>query len=260
MSWIVRIVVDDSKIETMTTAAIMADSTGCAEVTDPAAPGSTTLLIGFDTKPDADRFGLDYPGASIEPVEESTWARTRTSAVPHASGPLELEVGTAFGHGGHPTTQLALDALAELGDGEGRTLLDVGCGTGVLSIAAARQGFVVSGCDIDPEAVAIAVRNAERNAVADRVSFVCATPTQLATPAWLMRSRGFDSVVINTLVGVHESEAAAISSLASESAPILVTGIQGETQLARVEAAYDQREIRERRHLDPWVLAVLSTR
>ena len=260
MSWVVRVVVDEAALDSTMTAAVMADSTGCAEVTDPATPELTTLVIGFDTETEADRFADGHPGAAVEPVDSSLWAQAETTTLTHSSGPIELEVGTAFGHGGHPTTQLALNAIVDLGDGEGRTLLDVGCGTGVLSIAAARQGFIVSGCDIDPEAVAIASRNADRNGVSDHVSFVCAPPTQLATPGWLMRSAGFDVVVVNTLVGVHETEGAAVTALAGEAAPIVVTGLQGQDQLDRAVAAYEGRSARGHRHQDPWVLATLSTR
>jgi ribosomal protein L11 methyltransferase len=74
-----------------------------------------------------------------------------------------IDPGRAFGTGAHPTTMLCLAHLLEL---EPTSLLDVGCGSGVLSIAAARLGFApVRALDVDPAAVAIAQDNATANEV-----------------------------------------------------------------------------------------------
>lgn len=82
---------------------------------------------------------------------------------------VEIDPGPSFGHGAHPTTRLCLEALDRLVT-PGTAVLDVGCGSGVLAIAAVRLGadraFAV---DIDPAAVAATRANAERNGVADRV-------------------------------------------------------------------------------------------
>jgi ribosomal protein L11 methyltransferase len=75
-----------------------------------------------------------------------------------------IDPGRAFGTGGHPTTQLCLQLL----DGEERgSVLDVGCGSGVLSIAAAKLGFApVLAFDFDPQAIEATERNAADNGVA----------------------------------------------------------------------------------------------
>jgi ribosomal protein L11 methyltransferase len=74
-----------------------------------------------------------------------------------------IDPGRAFGTGGHPTTQLCLELLA----GEERgSVLDIGCGSGVLSIAAAKLGFQpVLAFDFDPQAVEATERNAADNGV-----------------------------------------------------------------------------------------------
>jgi ribosomal protein L11 methyltransferase len=79
---------------------------------------------------------------------------------------LEVDPGRTFGHGAHPTTRLCLAALDEL-VGPGTTVLDVGCGSGVLAVASARLGAgQVVAVDIDPAAVEATAANAARNGVA----------------------------------------------------------------------------------------------
>ena len=80
--------------------------------------------------------------------------------------PLRLEPGLAFGTGSHATTKMCLEVL----DGmhlEGASVLDLGCGSGILGLAALRLGCVsVKGCDIDPKARDAALDNAQRNHIA----------------------------------------------------------------------------------------------
>lgn len=78
---------------------------------------------------------------------------------------LILDPGMAFGTGSHPTTRLCLEWL-ERNVAAGDSVLDYGCGSGILAIAAARLGAAqVAGVDIDPQAVEAARANAERNGV-----------------------------------------------------------------------------------------------
>jgi len=80
-------------------------------------------------------------------------------------GALIIEPGQGFGTGQHPTTRQILSLLEPLAaQGGVASALDIGCGSGVLALAAARLGVRVHGVDVEPEAVADAIRNAERNA------------------------------------------------------------------------------------------------
>lgn len=84
---------------------------------------------------------------------------------------LDIEPGATFGMGDHPTTMLSLRAVRRcFCDGVPARVLDVGCGSGVLAIAAAKLGATVAdGIDISPAAEVITADNAARNGVADRV-------------------------------------------------------------------------------------------
>lgn len=146
-------------------------------------------------EPDADAAALlaeaaaaiglaEVPSFSIEEVAEQNWVQLTQSQfdpirvserlwiVPSwhespdpAAINLILDPGMAFGTGSHPTTRLCLEWL-ERNVSAGCSLLDYGCGSGILAIAAARLGAgTVAGVDIDPQAVDAARANAERNGV-----------------------------------------------------------------------------------------------
>jgi ribosomal protein L11 methyltransferase len=83
---------------------------------------------------------------------------------------IELDPGLAFGTGTHPTTSLCLEWL-DAQDIAGRAVVDYGCGSGILAIAAAKLGAAsVLAMDIDPQALIATRDNAARNRVADRIA------------------------------------------------------------------------------------------
>lgn len=91
------------------------------------------------------------------------WVGPPWEPVPEGAHAVVIEPGRAFGTGAHATTRLCVEVLAELARG---SLLDVGCGSGVLSVAAAKLEFApVYAVDHDPVAVEATVVNAEANGV-----------------------------------------------------------------------------------------------
>jgi len=137
---------------------------------------------------------LGLPGL-ISPLPDTDWvARSLEGLAPVAAGrfflhgshdrerrraggvSLEIDAGTAFGTGHHGTTEGCLAALdALLKRQRPRRILDLGCGTGVLAIAAARAlRCGVSASDIDPEAVRVTRRNAARNNAAPLLEAIVA--------------------------------------------------------------------------------------
>ena len=111
---------------------------------------------------------------------------------------IKLDPGRAFGTGLHPTTRLCLMGIEDWYDdyltGDAR-VLDVGCGSGILSIAAARGGGSVLAIDIDPVAVEATTANAELNGFADLI-----TARQGSLP--LEEPKLFHLVVANLISGV----------------------------------------------------------
>jgi ribosomal protein L11 methyltransferase len=100
-------------------------------------------------------------------VVKPPWSRIRMK---RGQIPIEITPGMAFGTGTHASTQLCLQALEKYHEKKGFSVLDVGTGSGILSIAAARLGAgEILGVDIDNEAVRIAKENVEKNQLSDCV-------------------------------------------------------------------------------------------
>ena len=93
------------------------------------------------------------------------------------NGDIIIEPGIAFGTGEHPTTYSCMEALAkwivEDEKMQHQTCLDVGCGSGILALAAAHLGMNAYGIDIEEDAIAAAYKNAEVNSLSSNVKFDC---------------------------------------------------------------------------------------
>jgi ribosomal protein L11 methyltransferase len=134
------------------------------------------------------------PEAQFRPIQHTNWAETwkehyrpipigrRLMIVPawlevetQDRIPIRIDPGMAFGTGTHPTTQLCLELIEEILQPDyvreqDRDVIDVGCGTAILSIAALKLGARRAlGVDIDPDAIQAARENAQTNGVAERL-------------------------------------------------------------------------------------------
>jgi ribosomal protein L11 methyltransferase len=113
---------------------------------------------------------------------------------------IRLDPGRAFGNGAHPTTQLCLAAL-ERHLPSNATVIDVGTGTGILAIAAAKLGAgAVLAFDTDPEAVRVARANVTANDLVEKVRVEEGSLVELLTDQWGVVAASL--MVVNILAGV----------------------------------------------------------
>ncbi len=138
-------------------------------------------------------------------------------------GDLIIPPGNAFGIGDHPTTRACLEAIDELSDSLS-TCLDVGCGSGILALAAALRGLEVDGFDIDPTSVETAAKNAATNNLT--VRFSTKSLGDFTTPRDLVVANLFAEVLTAmapelirltgkhlVLAGIMESKASSVMEL-----------------------------------------------
>jgi len=141
-----------------------------------------------------------------------------------------LDPGLAFGTGTHPTTALCLTWLDSL-DLEGKTVVDFGCGSGILSLAALKLGAKkVIGIDIDPQALQASLANAKRNNVEDRL--------ELFLPKDQPNLKA-DVVVANILAGPLRELAPTIIEFVGDNSLLALSGVL-EEQAAELQIIYGQ--------------------
>lgn len=207
--------------------------------------------------------GLQWESASFRGVEDEDWERawldqfqpmafgSRTWIVPwnhelpeaaqrDDAAVVRLDPGLAFGSGTHPTTALCLrwlDGLAAEGLLEGRTLLDFGCGSGILALAALKLGAAQAvGVDNDPQAVIATGDNAERNGEQERLQVYLPADEPQAT---------YPVVVANILASALDALAEVLAARVAPNGRIALSGIlhgQEDELLQRYAAWFDQLE------------------
>lgn len=153
-----------------------------------------------------------------------------------------LDPGMAFGTGTHPTTQLCLEWLERLlwqrsgGDPAYRTLIDVGCGSGILSIAAVKLGVQQAvAVDVDAVAVRSSRENALANGVADRIEIGLGSVEEIRRSQFSLDKA--DLVVANILAPVIlELFETGLAELVEQNGALILSGILSDQQ-AEIETA-----------------------
>ncbi len=199
-----------------------------------------TALFSDDTDTDAilarlgDQ-GLVFADHRVEALADQVWERAwmadfqpmrfgeRLWIVPSWSDApepdavnLKLDPGLAFGTGTHDTTALCLEWLEQT-DLDGKRILDFGCGSGVLAIAALLLGAERVVCvDIDPQALTATRQNAETNGVADRIA-TCLPEAFVAAPA--------DFVLANILAGPLKTLAPTLAGQLKPGGRLVLAGL-----------------------------------
>ncbi len=220
--------------------------------------------------------GIEAPEVTIMPVPDIDWVghvQARTPPIragrfhvhgSHVAEPVPdecvgilMDAGPAFGTGDHQSTRGCLIALDRLAHGRPMAkILDLGCGSGILSIAAARiWPAEIIAADIDPDAVALTARNAQANGVAGRITALRSRGFQNRR---LRAGAPFDLVLANILARPLKRLAPAIARHLAPGGRVILSGLLDEQGPAVLDA-YGKHglAITERFALDEWLTLVL---
>lgn len=174
---------------------------------------------------------------------------------PYNEGPndivIDLDPGMAFGTGSHPTTTLCLESLEQIVQG-GEAVADIGTGSGILAIAAAKLGAQrVDAIDIQEEAIEAATANARANGVDALVHVAAGTPESLVEKG----AGPYDIIVMNIVADVIIPAISTLYKLVKPTGRVVLSGIIDHRE-DDVQAALraQQFEMIERKQQDEWVL------
>jgi len=185
---------------------------------------------------------------SITPIEIAPFYIHPTWEVPK-EGMLNIAIdpALAFGTGHHPTTASCLRAVARYVNA-GDILMDVGCGSGILAMAALRKGAIVDACDTDPLSVENAIVNAEQNGLSYRRLWE--GPVQETRDV-------YDVIVANIVADVLVFIASDLKKRLREGGILILSGIMDKYE-DKVLRAYKTYTLNERIVENEWVTLVLT--
>jgi ribosomal protein L11 methyltransferase len=164
----------------------------------------------------------------------------------HADACVYLSPGMAFGTGKHPTTAMCLEWL-DAQELAGTAVLDYGCGSGLLAIAALALGAdYISAVDIDPQALEATRSNAANNACLDRIN--------VSLPEEISSSRKYDVLVANILSGTLVELGPVIDNLMAAGSRLALSGILAD-QADQVRSAWsDWATLEVTSQVEDWIL------
>src|SRR5437764_2482008 len=210
------------------------DADQAAIVLDAATAIGPKEAPAFTSRPVADADWVRLTQSQFEPIHigKNIWVVPSWQEAPDPNGLiLEVDPGLAFGTGSHPTTRLCMEWL-EAHPAPGKTVLDYGCGSGILAMVARKVGAgEVVGVDIDPQAIESARLNAERNNCA--IEFY--VPDDFVASHY--GERRFDIVVANILSSPLKLMAPMLSGRVAEGGSLILSGVLAR-QAEEVAAAY----------------------
>lgn len=187
-------------------------------------------VLGIEPLPDQDWVRLTQSQFTPVAITDDFWIVPSWHEAPaHARHVIRLDPGLAFGTGTHPTTCMCLRWLAHHANAHTARVLDYGCGSGILAIAAAQFGAAhIDAVDIDPAAVSAASDNAARNGATVR----CGLP-DMVEPA----QAGYDIVLANILASPLKVLAPLLCAHLAPGGHLVLAGIL-ERQTQELQEAY----------------------
>ena len=173
---------------------------------------------------------------------------------------IKIDPGMAFGTGTHPTTQLCLELMEKVFvERQMSNVIDVGCGSGILSIAALKLGATnVLGVDIDEESVKNSRENADTNGVGDELILGVGSVNEILAAKFVFKQAPL--VVANILAPVIiRLFDAGLADLIEEHGAIVLSGILFEQEQSVIEAGQAKGlHLNERRQISDWVALTMS--
>lgn len=213
------------------------DADQAAIVAEAAAAIGLQTVPTFSERNVADEDWVRLTQSQFAPIHigKNIWVVPSWHEAPDPDGLiLELDPGLAFGTGSHPTTRLCMEWL-EAHPAPGKTVLDYGCGSGILAMVAKKMGAGdVAGVDIDPQAIESARANAERN----QCEIDYYLPDSFAASSKAQHATGrFDIVVANILSSPLKLMAPMLAGRVAPGGSLVLSGVLAR-QAEEVAQAY----------------------